>query len=67
MVSLEDTLGRVIAEQVQIVRHDQMTAWERVLRLHVKPKPGWVPAALWSKILSLVLIQSESPRRPEAE
>lgn len=34
--------------------HDE---WELALRLHIKPKPKWVPWFLYRMILSIVLYQ----------
>ena len=58
----EDEIGRVIAEQVQKIRGEQMAAWERVLRLHIKPRPSWCPEPLWVKAVNLVLVTSEEIR-----
>jgi hypothetical protein len=53
-----ESFGIVIAEQVQRVTFERNDAWERVLRLHVRPKPAWMPSGLWVHIMSLVLVQS---------
>lgn len=58
MTNLGD-LGKIIAEQTQKATMEGMTLWERVLRLHVKPRPKWCPVPLWKKVVNLVLIQSE--------
>lgn len=54
-----DGIGRAIAEQVILISGKHMSAWERILRLHIKPRPKWLPAVLWAKLIKLVLVQSE--------
>jgi hypothetical protein len=53
-----ESLGNVIAEQVQRIDFQRGDAWERVLRLHLRPRPTWMPDKLWGHIVSLVVIQS---------
>ena len=59
---LEETLGKTIAEQTQKITFDQKTAWEHVLRLHIRPRPSWCPEPLWVKVVNLVLVTSEEIR-----
>ena len=56
-------LGGIIAEQVQFIRGAEMGAWERVLKLHMRPKPTSMPLFLWRRIVGMVLYQSESDRK----
>lgn len=58
-----DSLGKVIAEQTQRITSEQGLAWERVLRLYIRPKPAWMAEALWKKIVNLVVVQSVETRR----
>lgn len=51
-------IGEIIAQQTQRVTMDKAVLWEDVLRLHIKPKPAWMPMSVWAKLLDMVLIQS---------
>lgn len=53
-------LGEVIEEFVDRASLENKIIWERKLRLHIKPKPDWLPESLWKKLLSLLLTQSEA-------
>lgn len=57
-------LGAVIAEQVQRVTLGQRVAWERVMRLHIKPRPRWLPDWCWRRVLATLLVQSETLPAP---
>ena len=51
-------LGKVIEELTYKIQMDKASIWEEKLKLHMKPKPSWMPTSLWAKIVNLVLIQS---------
>jgi hypothetical protein len=57
-----DGLGTILDEKVFKITCDlgnrKATLWEETLRLHLKPKPDWVPDRLWAKIVNLVVTQS---------
>lgn len=55
---LATEFGKIIAEQTQRIQMEQTEAWERVLRLHIRPKPAWMPERLWAHLLNLVLHQT---------
>lgn len=51
-------LGSIVTELTYKMAHEKATLWEERLRLHVKPKPAWMPDSLWQKIVGMVLVQS---------
>jgi len=55
-------LGQIVAEQVQRATFRHATAWEAVLRLHIKPRPRWMPEWCWRRLVALVLVQSQGDR-----
>jgi hypothetical protein len=55
-------LGRVVAVQVQRITIASAEPWERVLRLHIKPKPDGMPGWLWAWMVRQVFVQSEQKR-----
>jgi hypothetical protein len=32
--------------------------WEHELRLHFRPKPGWLPEFLWKRLKNFVIVQN---------
>ena len=56
---LKDVTGKTIEEITIKIVHQQKTLWEQKLRLHMRPKPAWMPPRLWAHIVGLVLVQSE--------
>ena len=51
-------LGTVIDDYIHRVDFEGRKVWEEHLRLHIKPKPSWMPLKLWSHLLTLILTQS---------
>ena len=64
MTSDLDGLGEVIAEQTHAIIVEHRTAWERVMRLHIKPRPAWCPEPVWRELVALVVVQSEQRNTP---
>lgn len=52
---MNDVMGKMVAEaHYRVTQH-----WEQILRLHIKPRPAWIPETLWRKIVCLVFEQSQ--------
>lgn len=49
---------KVIEEMVCTITYDKVALWEVKLKLHMKPKPKWMPKRVWAKLVSLVLFQT---------
>lgn len=54
-----DNMGKVIDELHYKITDGRATVWETKLRLHLKPKPDFIPQRLWAKIVNLVVVQSD--------
>lgn len=52
---MQDFLNDYVAKQVNKINEN----WETTLRLHVKPRPIWMPRFVWSRLVALVFIQTE--------
>jgi len=51
--------GGVLDGLAYTVSFQRARAWEEVLKLHIRPKPWWMPMLVWKRLISLVLIQSQ--------
>ena len=50
----------VIAEQVQRMAMGSAQEWEKVLKLHIRPKPKWMAKSMWRHLIRMVLYQTET-------
>lgn len=48
----------VIDEITFKMMHEKYRLWEEKLKLHLKPKPKWLPIKIWSKLVNLVVFES---------
>lgn len=55
---MTECLGKVLDEVVFKFSHEQSVIWEERLRLHLRPRPYWMPKRLWCVIVNLVVLQS---------
>jgi len=53
--------------EVEAAHSKGMKLWEERLHLWIRPKPNWMPSAIWNWMLSVVLTQNVSMRSPLAE
>jgi hypothetical protein len=53
-----DPLGKVLDELVVKFQAHKRTLWEDRMRLHLKPKPRFIPEWAWRRMVRAVLVQS---------
>ena len=53
-----DPLGKVLEELVVRFQAEKRTLWEEKVRLHLKPRPQWLPEWAWRRMVRTVLVQS---------
>jgi hypothetical protein len=54
-----DKLLDELIYKVTIGPEGEHTLWEHKLKLWLKPKPSYIPDALWIKLVGLVLYQTK--------
>ena len=52
---VNDLLGRTLCH----LAWAKGASWESHLRLHIRPKPLWMPTAVWKWLINLLLMQTE--------
>lgn len=58
--SLKNEVSELVTKQLQTIQSESFGSWEKELRLYVRPKPEWIPAFVWQRMVKAVLIQTDS-------